>query len=52
MEGVIVDFSDSGTRLRAFAVVELATGQTIVVPMEKIKSAKPASSEADSREGN
>jgi hypothetical protein len=37
MEGVIVDFSDSGARLRAFAVVELAAGQTIVVPVEKLR---------------
>ncbi len=52
MEGVIVDFSDSGTRPRAFAVVELATGETIVVPVEKIKMARPASSEDKSRQGN
>jgi hypothetical protein len=45
MEGVIVDFSDSGTKPRAFAVVELATGQTIVVPMEKMELARPVLSE-------
>lgn len=44
MEGVIVDFSDSGTRPRAFAVVKLATGQTIIVPVEKMKMARPGSS--------
>ena len=48
MEGVIVDFSDSGNRPRAFAVVELATGQTIVVPVDKMKMARPASFEEDS----
>ncbi|HME31285.1 MAG TPA: hypothetical protein VKG65_00895 [Terriglobales bacterium] len=37
MRGVIVDFSDSGTKPRAFAVVELIDGQTIVVPVEKLK---------------
>ena len=37
-EGAIVDFSDSGTRQRAFAVVELDDGQTMVVPVEKIRS--------------
>jgi len=52
MEGVIVDFSDSGNRPRVFAVVELATGQTIVVPVEKMKMARPASSEEDGRGGN
>jgi len=36
-EGAIVDFSDSGAKHRAFAVVELDDGQTMVVPVEKIK---------------
>jgi len=36
MRGVIVDFSDSGAKLRAFAVIELIDGQTIVVPVEKL----------------
>ena len=47
MEGIIVDFSDSGDKPRAFAVVELATGQTIVVPVEKMKMARPSSSEEE-----
>ena len=36
MEGVIVDFSDSGPRRDAFAVVELDDGKTMVVPIEKV----------------
>lgn len=52
MEGVIVDFSDSGNRLRAFAVVELATGQTIVVPVEKLRTAGPVSSEDEGQQGH
>ena len=52
MEGVIVDFSDSGTRPRAFAVVELATGQTIVVPVEKVKMARPDSCGDKENESN
>lgn len=51
MEGVIIDFSDSGTKLRAFAVVELMNGQTIVVPVEKLTMRKPAES-ADDAGGN
>jgi hypothetical protein len=43
-EGVIVDFSDSGPKRHAFAVVELDNGQTMVVPVEKLKLATPAPS--------
>jgi hypothetical protein len=45
MKGVIVDFSDSGTRPRAFAVVELADGPTIVVPVEKLTVIAPGTAE-------
>ena len=45
LEGAIIAFSDSGMKPRAFAVVELASGQTIVVPVEKLKRVTPASSE-------
>lgn len=51
MEGVIVDFSDSGTRPRAFAVVELATGQKIVVPVEKLRTPKSAPAEGEGQQG-
>ena len=45
-EGAIVDFSDSGAKPRAFAVVEVDDGQTIVIPVEKltlVRSAPPES---------
>jgi hypothetical protein len=43
MQGVIVDFSDSGTKPRAFAVVELIGGETIVIPVEKLTVCQPSS---------
>jgi hypothetical protein len=36
MEGVIVDFSDSGNARRAFAVVEVVRTETVVVPVDKL----------------
>jgi hypothetical protein len=36
MQGLIVDFSDSGPQRRAFAVVELENGQQMVVPVDKL----------------
>jgi len=44
-EGVIIDFSDSGLKHHAFAVVELKNGQTMVVPVEKLKSVPDGSLE-------
>jgi hypothetical protein len=46
MEGAIVDFSDSGLKPHAFAIVEVADGQTMVVPVEKLKLIKAASVES------
>jgi hypothetical protein len=43
-EGAIVDFSDSGLKHHAFAVVELDSGQTLIVPVEKLELVKPGSS--------
>jgi hypothetical protein len=37
MEGVIVDFSDSGNARRAFAVVEVVRTETVVVPVNKLR---------------
>jgi len=45
-EGAIVDFSDSGTKRDAFAVVEVDSGQTWVVPVQKLR---PAASELPGR---
>jgi hypothetical protein len=36
-EGRIVSFSDSGPTHRAFAVVDLDDGQTVVVPVDKLR---------------
>jgi hypothetical protein len=49
MEGTIVDFSDSGLKLRAFAVVEVVNKQTMVVPVEKLKLITPALSKNEGR---
>ena len=37
LEGVIVDFSDSGTARRAFAIVEVVRTETVVVPVDKLR---------------
>jgi hypothetical protein len=46
-EGAIVDFSDSGLKPRAFAIVELEDGQTLVVSVNKLKLAKSDSPESE-----
>ncbi len=48
VEGTIVDFSDSGSRVRVFAVVDVVRRQTVIVPAEKVKPAGPDSGDADS----
>lgn len=37
VEGTIVDFSDSGSSPRVFAVVEVLQRHTVVVPVAKLK---------------
>jgi hypothetical protein len=37
VEGTIVDFSDSGSASRVFAVVEVLERHTVVVPVAKLK---------------
>lgn len=37
VEGTIVDFSDSGAKPRAFAVVEVCRKQTVIVPVFKLQ---------------
>lgn len=39
MEGTLIDFSDSGNRLHAFAVVEVDQKQTVIIPVEKLSLA-------------
>lgn len=36
IEGVIVDFSDSGVASQAFAVVEITLKRTVIVPADKL----------------
>lgn len=36
-EGTVVDFSDSGATPRFFALVEVVTRRTLVIPVEKLK---------------
>jgi len=42
MAGVIVEFSDSGPKRRAFAVVVLDDGQKVIIPVEKLKPVNPS----------
>lgn len=37
LEGVVVDFSDSGSTARVFAVVDVIRRQNLVVPVEKLE---------------
>lgn len=38
LEGTIMDFSDSGQKDRVFALVDVVTRKTVVVPVEKLKN--------------
>jgi len=48
LEGTIVDFSDSGSKPRVFAVVEVVRTQTVVVPVEKLGISMPSKFEGRS----
>ncbi len=37
LEGVVIDFSDSGSKTNAFAVIEVIQKGTVVVPVDKLK---------------
>lgn len=37
VEGTVVNFSDSGSKVRVFAVVDVIRRQTVVVPVEKLR---------------
>ncbi len=39
--GVIVEFSDSGSSLRAYAVVRIAAQQSVLLPMSALHVLKP-----------
>lgn len=40
LEGTVIDFSDSGSKHDAFAVVEVIEKRTAIVPVEKLRLAK------------
>lgn len=37
LEGTVIDFSDSGSRPNAFAIIEVIQKQTLVVPVERLQ---------------
>ena len=39
--GVVVEFSDSGSDLRAYAVVRITTQQSVLLPMSALHVQKP-----------
>ena len=39
LEGTVIDFSDSGIRPNAFAIVEIIQKQTVIIPIEKLEPA-------------
>ena len=41
VEGRIIDFSDSGTRVRGFAIVELVHKRRVVVPTADLRVVQP-----------
>jgi len=41
-EGVVVEFSDSGSSLRAYAVVRLTPKQMVLLPMHALRVVDPA----------
>jgi hypothetical protein len=49
LEGTVIDFSDSGIRSNAFAIVEIIQKQTVVIPTEKLQPA--AGTDAGKTEG-
>jgi len=38
IEGTVIDFSDSGSRQNAFAIVEIIRKQTVIIPIEKLQA--------------
>jgi hypothetical protein len=47
LEGIIVDFSDSGHKARVFALVDVVRRQTLVVPVEKLETVLPSKPKHD-----
>jgi len=36
IEGTLIDFSDSGERPHAFALIEITQKRTVIIPVEKL----------------
>lgn len=47
LEGMVVDFSDSGQRTQVFAVIDVIRKQTVVVPVEKLSPVSGPKPEAE-----
>ncbi len=47
LEGTIIDFSDSGSRLRFFAVIEVIRTKSLIVPVDKLEVVKPSAPDDD-----
>jgi hypothetical protein len=41
LDGIVVDFSDSGSASRVFAVVEVVLKRTVIVPVERLRRRAP-----------
>jgi len=39
LEGTVIDFSDSGVKSNAFAIIEIIQKQIVVIPTEKLQPA-------------
>jgi len=49
LEGTIVNFSDSGTASRVFALVEIVRKQTIVIPVERLRLLESSGSKGENK---
>jgi hypothetical protein len=49
LEGTVIDFSDSGTKVRFFAVVDVVTRYAVVVPVDKLEIVQRSSRPAEKR---
>jgi hypothetical protein len=49
VEGTIVNFSDSGTASRVFALVEIVRKQTVVIPVERLRLLESSGSRGENK---
>jgi hypothetical protein len=48
LEGTVLDFSDSGEKARYFAVVEVVTTQSLIVPVQKLEAVETSPPKSNS----